>query len=313
MSNESNNTLVSAMQDILTAPDANGLKQAMEHLNAVLATKPVNMVLAQSGQLTDLAEQYLTDAIESNMDLILPHTLRACKAALDDWQFLRRPMLPAPVLTPTARSILNDVSEYHAAAQYDEDRKSLWEKLQSLEEGEQEAVSGIVSKKLAELLIRAILPELYRQKGDTTMRRQFMLWSQLQSCREHGLDNLAVYFLQADGDRIRVLLPSAMDFHSDAKLYYGCAKTFSVLYHQLPVCQRDELFRRLLRAVENETVDGVLRDETMDGFDAIRDLYLAMLAEEHTRLQHFWETPCYAKHTVYHAKQRGTLNQLNEE
>ena len=66
------------------------------------------------------------------------------------------------------------------------------------------------------------------------MRRQFMLWRQLQSCRAHGLDNLAIYFLKADGDRIRVLLPSAMEFHSDTKLYYGCAKAFSVLYHQPP-------------------------------------------------------------------------------
>lgn len=51
----------------------------------------------------------------------------------------------------------------------------------------------------------------------------------------------------------------------------------------------------------------------MDGFDATIDLYLAMLAEEHTRLQHFWGTPCYAKHTVHYAKQCEMPNQLDEE
>ena len=155
-----------------------------------------------------------------------------------------------------------------------------------------------LSQKLSELLIRKMLPEVVRQKEDYPLLRQFRLWSQLMDCRKYGLDDLAVYFLQADRDHVKVLLPPAMEFHNDVKDYYSCARTFSVLYYQIPICQRKELSRLLLHALEDEVMSHVLKGEANEAAEAILDLYLAMRAEEHICLTHYWETVCYAKHAL---------------
>ena len=42
----------------------------------------------------------------------------------------------------------------------------------------------------------------------------------------------------------------------------------------------------------------VLKGEANEAAEAILDLYLAMRAEEHICMTHFWETVCYAKHTL---------------
>ena len=135
------------------------------------------------------------DTIQNSMDLVLPHTKRECGTAYHDWQLLRRPVFPLPIMTPAARNVLDIVEDIQSLSGYDRARQEVWAQLQALDDGEREAVSGHLSRKLAELLIRKMLPELIRQKDDTAMRRQFTLWSQLLGCRRHGLDNLAVYFL----------------------------------------------------------------------------------------------------------------------
>ena len=45
-------------------------------------------------------------------------------------------------------------------------------------------------------------------------------------------------------------------------------------------------------------MDHVLKGEANEEVDAIQDLYLAMRAEEHICMTHFWETVCYAKHAL---------------
>ena len=117
-------------------------------------------------------------------------------------------------------------------------------------------------------------------------------------CRQYGLDDLAVYFLQADRNHVKVLLPPAMEFHNDVKDYYSCARTFSVLYYQIPICQRKELSRLLLHALEDEVMSHVLKGEANEAAEAILDLYLAMRAEEHICMTHYWETVCYARHAL---------------
>lgn len=95
-----------------------------------------------------------------------------------------------------------------------------------------------------------------------------------------------------------VLLPPAMERQSDASAYYSCARTLSVLYHQIPLCQRKELFRCLLHALEDEVMRGIFQGETDEGGAAIRDLYLSMRAEEYAHQPHYWETVCYARHAL---------------
>ena len=151
---------------------------------------------------------------------------------------------------------------------------------------------------MSELLIRKTVQELVRVKGDLQVRRQYFLWDQLVECRQYGLDDLAVYFLQANRDRVKVLLPPAMEYHNDAQAYYTCARTFAILYYQIPVCQRDALFRSLYKALKDEVLHGVLDGEDSGALDAVQDLYLAMRAEKLTRQLHFWEAMCYTKHAL---------------
>lgn len=291
-------TFLPALQEVLTASNSDRLRCAVSTVNGHLATIPVEQILSQSGQLTELAEQHLMDTIQNSMDLVLPHTRRECETAYHDWQLLCRPVFPLPTMTPAARNILGVVEGIQSLSEYDEIRQEVWAQLQALDDGEQEAVSGHLSRKLAELLIRKMLPELICQKDDTAMRRQYDLWNQLMDCRQHGLDNLAVYFLQATGNRVCVLLPPAMECQNDAWVYYGCARTLSILYYQIPVCQREELFRCLLHALEGEVMHGVLQGEQDEAFIAIQDLYLAMRAEEYAHQPHYWEIVCYARHAL---------------
>ncbi len=289
-------TFLPALQSVLNAPGPDELRSAVHAVNGHLAIVPVEQVLSQAGKLTDFAEQHLMDAIENNMDLILPHTKRACEIAYRDWKLLRRPILPAPIMTSATRKALGIVKSIYSLGKYEAERQDMWAQLQAIDDGEQETVSGYLSRKLAEQLIRKMLPELVRQKDDPALIRQFRLWRQLIECRQHGLDNLAVYFLQIKGNYVHVLLPPAMQFHHDVKEYYGCARTLAVLYHQIPACQREVLFRSPLLALEDEVMHRVLQGEASESLDAIQDLYYALRTEERTRQLYFWETICYTKH-----------------
>ena len=266
------NTLIPAMQSILSASTSEAVRGAVDTLNRHLAVIPVNLVLAQSKQFVDIVEQTLMDAIENNPEHMLPHTLRECQIALNDWKLLRRPVLPAPVMSPAARTILGIVSDIHSLGEYEVDRQALWSQLQALDDAEQEAASGHLSQKLSELLIRKTVQEMSRVKGDLQLRRQYFLWDQLAKCRQYGLDDLAVYFLQADRDRVKVLLPPAMEYHNAVKDYYGCARTFAALYYQLPLCQRKELSCLLLHALEDEVMSHVLKGEANEAAEAIKTL-----------------------------------------
>ena len=292
------NTLIPAMQSILNASDPKEVCGAVNEMNEYLAVVPVKQVLSQSGQFVDIVEQTLMDAIENNPEHMLPHTMRECETAFNDWKILRRPVLPAPVMSPAARTIFGIVSDIHSLGEYEVDRQALRGQLQALDEAEQEAVSGYISQKLSELLIRKTVQELVRVKGDLQVRRQYFLWDQLAKCRQYGLEDLAVYFLQADRDHVKVLLPPAMEFHNDVKDYYSCARTFSVLYYQIPICQRKELSHLLLHALEDEVMSHVLKGEANEAAEAIQDLYLAMRTEEHICMTHYWETVCYARHAL---------------
>ena len=292
------NTLISAMQSILNASNPEELRGAVDTLNATLMTTPVKQVLAQSGQFVDIVEHTLMGAIEGNPEHMLPHTKRECQIAFNDWKILRRPVLPAPVMSAAARTIFGIVSDIHSLSEYEVGRQALWAQLQALDDAEQEAVSGYISQKLSELLVEKVLPELVTQTKHVALNRQYDLWDQLVKCRQYGLDDLAVYFLQADRDHVKVLLPPAMDYHNNAKDYYGCARTLAVLYHQIPICQRKELSRLLLHALEDEVMSHVLKGDANEAAEAILDLYLAMRAEEHICLTHYWETVCYAKHAL---------------
>ena len=292
------NSLIPAMQSILNASDPKEVCSAVNEMNEYLAVVPVKQVLAQSGQFVDIVEQTLMDAIEGNPEHMLPHTMRECETVLNDWKILRRPVLPAPVMSAAARTIFGIVSDIHSLSEYEVGRQALWAQLQALNDTEQEAVSGYISQKLSELLIRKTVQELVRVKGDLQVRRQYFLWDQLAKCRKYGMEDLAVYFLQADRDHVKVLLPPAMDYHNNAKDYYGCARTLAVLYHQIPICQRKELSRLLLHALEDEVMSHVLKGDANEAAEAILDLYLAMRAEEHICMTHYWETVCYAKHAL---------------
>ena len=292
------NSLIPAMQNILNASDPKEVCGAVNKMNEYLAVVPVKQVLAQSGQFVDIVEQTLMDAIEGNPEHMLPHTKQECQTALNDWKILRRPVLPAPVMSAAARTIFGIVSDIHSLGEYGIGRHAMWSQLQALEDEEQEAVSGYISKKLSELLVEKVLPELVTQTKHVALNRQYDLWDQLAKCRQYGLEDLAVYFLQADRDRVKVLLPPAMEYHNAVKDYYGCSRTFAVLYYQIPVCQRKELSRLLLHALEDEVMSHVLKGEANEAAEAILDLYLAMRAEEHICLTHYWETVCYAKHAL---------------
>ena len=293
------NTLIPAMQIILNASDPKEVCSAVNEMNEYLAVVPVKQVLSQSGQFVDIVEQTLMDAIKNNSEHMLPHTMRECQIAFNDWKILRRPVLPAPVMSPAARTLLGIVEDTQSLSEYEIGRHAMWSQLQALDDAEQEAVSGYISQKLSELLVEKVLPELVTQTKNVALRRQYFLWDQLAKCRKYGMEDLAVYFLQIKQKHyIRVLLPPAMGYHNDAQAYYACARTFAILYYQIPVCQRDALFRSLYKALKDEVLHGVLGGEDSGALDAVQDLYLAMRTEKLTRQLHFWEAMCYTKHAL---------------
>ena len=292
------NTLIPAMQIILNASDPKEVCSAVNEMNEYLAVVPVKQVLSQSGQFVDIVEQTLMDAIKNNSEHMLPHTMRECQIAFNDWKILRRPVLPAPVMSPAARTIFGIVEDTQSLSEYEVGRQALWAQLQALDDAEQETVSGYISQKLSVLLVEKVLPELVTQTKNVALNRQYDLWDQLAKCRQYGLEDLAVYFLRVDRNRVKVLLPPAMEFHNDVKDYYSCARTFSVLYYQIPICQRKELSRLLLHALEDEVMSHVLKGEANEAAETIQDLYLAMRAEDHICLTHYWENVCYARHAL---------------
>ena len=293
------NTLIPAMQIILNASDPKEVCSAVNGMNEYLAVVPVKQVLSQSGQFVDIVEQTLMDAIKNNSEHMLPHTMRECQIAFNDWKILRRPVLPAPVMSPAARTLLGIVEDTQSLSEYEIGRHAMWSQLQALDDAEQEAVSGYISQKLSELLVEKVLPELVAQTKNVALRRQYFLWDQLAKCRKYGMEDLAVYFLQIKQKHyIRVLLPPAMGYHNDAQAYYACARTFAILYYQIPVCQRDALFRSLYKALKDEVLHGVLGGEDSGALDAVQDLYLAMRTEKLTRQLHFWEAMFYTKHAL---------------
>lgn len=78
-------TFLPALQEVLTAPDSDRLRCAVNAVNGHLAAIPVEQILSRSGELTELAEQGLMDTIQNSMDLVLPHTQRECGTAYHDW------------------------------------------------------------------------------------------------------------------------------------------------------------------------------------------------------------------------------------
>ena len=210
------NTLIPAMQIILNASDPKEVCSAVNEMNEYLAVVPVKQVLSQSGQFVDIVEQTLMDAIKNNSEHMLPHTMRECQIAFNDWKILRRPVLPAPVMSPAARTLLGIVEDTQSLSEYEIGRHAMWSQLQALDDAEQEAVSGYISQKLSELLVEKVLPELVAQTKNVALRRQYFLWDQLAKCRKYGMEDLAVYFLQIKQKHyIRVLLPPAMGYHND--------------------------------------------------------------------------------------------------
>lgn len=296
-----NTTVVSfipAAQAILTAPDPEALVKAYDDWNAWLSITPVEQVLAQSGQLGALAELSLMDAVEQGMDQVSGPTLRACMTALHDWRCLSRPILPAPILSPTARKAVELAEDVRILEDYDTVRQDLWPLLEVLDEEEQDAVSGRISRVLAGLLIRRALPELVCLKRDPVLNRQYDLWSQLEECRRRGLAEPVPYFLRASGNCVRVQLPPATSFRGDAETCCSCARTLAVLYCQLPVSLREALFRALLEELEDAAADGVLNGECGNDEEAIRDLYLALRAVDLSGRRDYWNMVCYARHAL---------------
>lgn len=182
-------------------------------------------------------------------------------------------------------------------------RQALWSQMQALDEAEQEAVSGRLYQKLAGLLIRCAVPNLIYQNCDPILNRRYELWTQLDDCRSHGLEDLAPYFLKARGNCVYVLLPPAMPPHNSAEDYYACARTLSILYDQIPVCQRKTLFEGLLSAVEYDAMDAVAHGKSDEETKAVQDLYLAMQADERTGSLRYWQAIRYAKHAVKSKKE----------
>ena len=201
-------------------------------------------------------------------------------------------------MSAAARTIFGIVSDIHSLSEYEVGRQALWSQLQALNDAEQEAVSGYISKKLSELLVEKVLPELVTQTKNVALRRQYFLWDQLAKCRKYGLEDLAVYFLRVDRNRVKVLLPPAMPPHNSAEDYYVCARPLSILYDQILVCQRKTLFEGLLSAVEYDAMDAVVNGKSGKETDAIRDLYLAMQTEKSTGYLHYWQAICYARHAL---------------
>lgn len=292
-------TFVAAMQDILTAPSPGSLLRAVHNVNAHLTVLPVEQVLAQSGQFLSLAEQYLMDAVENGMGEVSERTRRECGTAYHDWLLLRRPILPMPLLTAAAQSLLWKAENICILEEYAVARQGMWAQLHALDDGEQEAVSGHISRQLAALLIRKVLPELVCQRQDPVLNRQYDLWTQLSDCRRHGLDTLAPYFLHARQNCVRVLLPPAMPFQDDAGACCSCARMLAILYHQIPVCQWEELFRCLHEELTDVVTDGVLDGRSDETTETIRSLYLAVHTAQETGHRNYWDSICYMKHTIH--------------
>ena len=238
--------------------------------------------------MTSIAEKQLVEAVQEKLDTLPAHTVRACRTALDDLSVLCRPVFHAPVLSTAAMSILHTLEDLDSLDEYLSARHALWGEMQALEKAEWEAVSGRLYQKLAGLVIRCAIPDLIYQNCDPV----------LDDCRSHGLEDLAPYFLKARGNCVYVLLPPAMPPHNSAEDYYVCARTLSILYDQIPVCQRKTLFEGLLSAVEYDAMDAVVNGKSGKETDAICDLYLAMQAEKSTGYLRYWQAICYARHAL---------------
>ena len=245
------NSLIPTMQSILYAPNPEELRGAVDTLNATLMTTPVKQVLSQSGQFVDIVEQV---AYGRHRGQSGPRTAPHQAGVSNGPQRLAD---SAPSCPPCAHyescrpgRLCGIVEDINTLNNYDAEPSGALGAAAS--PGRLGAGNGIgtLSQKLSELLIRKMLPEVVRQKEDYALLRQFHLWSQLMDCRKYGMEDLAVYFLQADRDHVKVLLPPAMEYHNAVKDYYGCARTLAVLYYQIPVCQRDALFRSLYKASE---------------------------------------------------------------
>lgn len=296
--------LISTMQDALTVSKEH-LSQSVNDINICLVTTPVEQVRAQAHFLTDMAEQLLIDAMQAEMDTLPDDVKQGCQQLFDDWSNLKTPVLPLPVLGPDSRKILELINEVQSVEMYLSIRKELWKKFQILDEVQQEALSGFLAKKLAELMIFEALPYLLSPPKSPVLLRQFHLYSQLTCCRRHGFEDLAPYFLKENKNLVEVLMPPTMPLHDTVDSYYACARNFAILYYQIPACQR-EIFRdRLKSKVEDEVLYRYALEQVQPGTDALAALYLAFLTAEQDGGFDYWDVECYKK---YADNPEGTLN-----
>lgn len=296
--------LITTMQDILTVPKE-CLPQAMDDLQACLVTTPTELAMGQAHQMTDMSEELLMDAVQDGMDTFPDYVKQGCQQLFDDWSNLKPPVLPIPVLSPGSRDLLELIDEVQSMEMYTSIRETLWGEFQALDSAQQEALSGFLAKKLAELMIFKARPYLLSPPKDTVLMRQFLLYTQLTCCRRYGFEELAPYFLRAEGNQVRVLVPTAMPMHDTTESYYDCARTFAVLYYQIPACYREIFQDRLKSIVEDEVLYRKAIEQLQPDTDELAALYLAFLTAEHDCGCHYWNVECYKK---YADSQKEPLN-----
>lgn len=111
---------------------------------------------------------------------------------------------------------------------YVRQRDTILREFTSFSEKDRTVLQSILRRKVAKLFIRALGPQA--SEADINVRRQFLLWEDLNTCFDRGANRYPLYFLPADGTDVRIIAPWTLTEDSSVADYFYAANIIGKIY-----------------------------------------------------------------------------------
>lgn len=111
---------------------------------------------------------------------------------------------------------------------YVQQRDTILRELIPFSEKDKTVLQSILRRRVAKLFIRVLEPKA--SEADVNVRRQFLLWEDLNTCFDYGANRYPLYFLPADGADVRIIAPWTLTEASPAAYYFYAANIIGKIY-----------------------------------------------------------------------------------
>ena len=281
---------IGSIQDFLTAKTTDDMVRAFVPLQGITTVQPVEAVRRVSRQLGEVNRAYLLDAVRAAVEA--GRGGRDAAVAWEDAGGLPVPAVPSPVFSERACRLLLRLGKLRSLEQYRCHREQLLAAVRFLPGAEAETVSSALAEQLQDLLIEEVLGG--EQDAGPAQARQLALFRMLRTAARWRQDQLALYFLTLQHDRLSLLLPCMLDSDAPAKHYKNCAAILRALACQRDAWEYESLLRMLHDKVEGEVLRRVRRAQDDTDTQALRELYVLLRSALDFGNPEVWLYPCFA-------------------